>query len=70
MLSQAMDFLFTDSLAFAVNATLGTVVRTKLCNYSWEDRITTNHQSEETSDRPDQELSDRQPMDTNYSSGV
>lgn len=58
MINQAMDFLFTDSLAFAINATLGTVVRTKLCNYSWEEKIKTEHQVEETNDLSKQQISD------------
>jgi hypothetical protein len=59
MINQAMDFLFTDSLAFAINATLGTVVRTKLCNYSWEEKIKTEqHQVEETNDLSTQQISD------------
>ncbi|MBR8839674.1 MAG: hypothetical protein DSM106950_38165 [Stigonema ocellatum SAG 48.90 = DSM 106950] len=50
MLNQAMDFIFTDTLAFAINATLGAVVRTKLCNYSWEQRIENEPPKEEISD--------------------
>ena len=57
MINEAMDFIFTDSLAFAINATLGTVVRTKLCNYSWEQRI--------KSEPPTKESGDRQPKDSN-----
>ncbi|MBO3463998.1 hypothetical protein G7B40_006240 [Aetokthonos hydrillicola Thurmond2011] len=50
MLSQAMDLVFTDSLAFAINVTLGTVVQTKLCNYSWEQKVTTESTTEQISD--------------------
>ncbi len=57
-INRAMDFLFTDTFAFAVNATLGAVVRTKLCNYSWEEKI--------DSDRPTEEISDRQLREKNY----
>jgi hypothetical protein len=60
MLSQAMDLVFTDSLAFAVNATLGTVVRTKLCNYSWEQKVTSDSTKQEIRDlRGAQQQSDR-----------
>ena len=68
MINQAMDFIFTDSLAFAINATLGTVVRTKLCNYSWEERIKTEPPTEESGDR--QETTDLQTTDANYSQTI
>ncbi len=65
MINQAMDFLFTDTLAFAINATLGTVVRTKLCNYSWEEeKIKSEPPTEEISDH--QKISDLQHRDANY----
>ena len=57
-INRAMDFLFTDTLAFAVNATLGAVVRTKLCNYSWDKKIGSDH--------PPEEMSDRQLREKNY----
>ncbi|MBO3464365.1 hypothetical protein G7B40_006235 [Aetokthonos hydrillicola Thurmond2011] len=51
MINRAMDFVFTDSFAFAINATLGTVVGTKLCNYSWEEKIRSEATTEEIRDR-------------------
>ena len=68
MINQAMDFIFTDSLAFAINATLGTIVRTKLCNYSWEQRIKTEPPTKESGDR--QETTDLQTTDANYSQTI
>lgn len=36
MINRVVNFIFIDFLALAINATLGTVLRTKICNYSWE----------------------------------
>lgn len=48
MLNRTLDFLFIDSFAFAINATLGAIVKTKLCNYSWEGE--TNYPVEKEND--------------------
>ncbi|GEM_PF-3329533 len=36
MLSRLMDMIFIDFFALAINTTFGTLLRTKICNYSWE----------------------------------
>lgn len=36
VLNRTMDLLFTDSFAFIINKTLGLLLRTKICNYSWD----------------------------------
>ncbi|MBD2614599.1 hypothetical protein VF14_12265 [Nostoc linckia z18] len=36
MISRTLDFIFIDSFAFLINKTLGLVLSTKICNYSWE----------------------------------
>ncbi len=35
-ISRAINFVFVDSFALIINSTLGTVLQTKICNYSWE----------------------------------
>ncbi|MBD2777913.1 hypothetical protein [Iningainema tapete] len=53
MFGRAIDLLFIDSIAFAVNVTLGTIVKTKLCNYSWDGRV--NPDIKETDDQQSEE---------------
>ncbi|MDZ8109609.1 MAG: hypothetical protein RM338_28840 [Nostoc sp. DedQUE12a] len=36
MISRTLDLIFIDSFAFMINKTLGLVLSTKICNYSWE----------------------------------
>ncbi|MDF5733036.1 MAG: hypothetical protein PUP92_34860 [Rhizonema sp. PD38] len=49
-MNRTMDFLFTDSFAFAINATLGTLLRTKICNYSWDEEDKKDKPTKETHD--------------------
>ncbi|MCV3216417.1 hypothetical protein OGM63_23370 [Plectonema radiosum NIES-515] len=58
MFNQAIDMVFTDSVAALINFTLGTLIHTKICNYSWEQKANLsdltsqdNQSIEETSDR-------------------
>lgn len=44
MLNRMMDILFTDSFAFAINFTLGKLIGSKLCNYSWDRESENNDQ--------------------------
>ncbi len=36
MINRFVNLVFIDSFALAINATLGTLLRTKICNYSWD----------------------------------
>ncbi len=36
MISRIVNLIFIDSFALAINLTLGTILRSKICNYSWE----------------------------------
>ncbi len=40
MINRILDIVFVDSFAFAINVTLGTVLKSKICNYSWDKEIT------------------------------
>lgn len=47
MFNQVVNLIFVDSFAFAINATLGTVLRSKICNYSWDGKPQAEVQTEE-----------------------
>ncbi|QSJ15326.1 hypothetical protein JYQ62_26235 [Nostoc sp. UHCC 0702] len=47
MLNQAVNLIFVDSFAFVINATLGTVLRSKICNYSWDGKPQGETQTDE-----------------------
>ncbi|BAY89795.1 hypothetical protein NIES37_33480 [Tolypothrix tenuis PCC 7101] len=36
MINRFVNLVFIDSFAIAINVTLGTLLRTKICNYSWD----------------------------------
>ncbi|WP_375514516.1 hypothetical protein [uncultured Nostoc sp.] len=36
MIDRFVNLIFIDSFALAINLTFGTLLRTKICNYSWE----------------------------------
>ncbi len=36
MISRILDLIFVDFFALAINKTAGALLRTKICNYSWE----------------------------------
>ncbi len=38
MFNRAIDMVFTDSVAIVINLTLGALIQTKICNYSWEQK--------------------------------
>ncbi|MBW4674030.1 MAG: hypothetical protein KME52_08405 [Desmonostoc geniculatum HA4340-LM1] len=39
MISRTIDFIFIDTFAFTINKTLGLILSTKICNYSWEGKV-------------------------------
>ncbi|MFN6569009.1 hypothetical protein [Dendronalium sp. ChiSLP03b] len=49
MISRTVDLIFIDLFAFAINKTLGAVLRTKICNYSWDGKIKSEPQAEQIS---------------------
>ncbi|OYE01893.1 hypothetical protein CDG79_27175 [Nostoc sp. 'Peltigera membranacea cyanobiont' 232] len=49
MINQAIDIIFVDSFAFAINVTVGTLLHSKICNYSWEGKVEEKPQLEEIS---------------------
>ncbi len=52
MISRTLDFIFIDSFAFMINKTLGLMLSTKICNYSWEGK--------------GEELSQKEQVDTEH----
>ncbi len=38
MMNRALDFIFIDFFAFTINKMFGTLLKTKICNYSWEEK--------------------------------
>ena len=36
MIDRFVNFIFIDSFALAINLIFGTLLHTKICNYSWE----------------------------------
>ncbi len=53
MFNRAIDMVFTDSVAAVINLTLGTLIQSKICNYSWEQKANLSDLTsiKETSDR-------------------
>jgi hypothetical protein len=53
MFNRAIDMVFTDSVAVVINLTLGTLIQSKICNYSWEQKANLSDLTsiKETSDR-------------------
>ncbi|MEH2193534.1 MAG: hypothetical protein V7K98_12985 [Nostoc sp.] len=49
MINRAIDIIFVDSFAFVINAIFGTLLHTKICNYSWEGKTAFNSEPEEIS---------------------
>ncbi|MBH8575016.1 hypothetical protein I8752_18745 [Nostocaceae cyanobacterium CENA369] len=47
MITRTLDLIFIDLFAFAINGTLGAVLRTKICNYSWDGKIKREPQTEQ-----------------------
>ncbi|MDZ8027312.1 MAG: hypothetical protein RMX65_026505 [Nostoc sp. DedQUE01] len=52
MISRTLDLIFIDSFAFMINKTLGLILSTKICNYSWEGK--------------GEELSQKEQVDTEH----
>ena len=52
MINRAIDIIFVDSLAFVINVTFGTLLHSKICNYSWEGKTLLDPQAEEISSNP------------------
>ncbi|BDI16262.1 hypothetical protein ANSO36C_20640 [Nostoc cf. commune SO-36] len=36
MIDRFVNLIFIDSFSLAINLTFGTLLRTKICNYSWD----------------------------------
>ncbi|MEH2068755.1 MAG: hypothetical protein V7K47_11440 [Nostoc sp.] len=47
MISRTLDLIFIDSFAFMINKTLGLILSTKICNYSWEGKTKEVSQTEQ-----------------------
>lgn len=52
MINRAIDIIFVDSFAFVINITFGTLLHTKICNYSWEGKTPFNSKPEEIGSNP------------------
>jgi hypothetical protein len=52
MINRAIDIIFVDSFALVINAIFGTLLHTKICNYSWEGKTGFDSQPEEISSHP------------------
>jgi hypothetical protein len=56
MIDRFVNLIFIDSFSLAINLTFGTLLRTKICNYSW-DGIVSNELSTPESSISSSELS-------------
>lgn len=56
MIDLLVNLIFIDSFALAINLTFGTLLRTKICNYSWDgivgDELSTPASSTSSSEFP------------------
>jgi len=56
MIDRFVNLIFIDSFALAINLTFGTLLRTKICNYSWDgvvgDELSTPESSASSSESP------------------
>ncbi|MDF5737510.1 MULTISPECIES: hypothetical protein [unclassified Nostoc] len=56
MIDRFVNFIFIDSFALAINLTFGILLRTKICNYSWDgivgDELSTPESSTSSSESP------------------
>ena len=49
MIDRFFDLIFIDSFALAINLTFGTLLGTKICNYSWEGVVNSELSTPESS---------------------
>ncbi|MEH2248629.1 hypothetical protein [Nostoc sp.] len=49
MIDRFVNLIFIDSFAVAINLTFGTLLRTKICNYSWDGIVDNKLSKPETS---------------------
>ncbi|MHC0062837.1 hypothetical protein ACWATR_07900 [Nostoc sp. UIC 10890] len=63
MINRAIDIIFVDSLAFVINVTFGTLLHSKICNYSWEGKPLLDPQPEEISSDPSISTSSSENID-------
>ncbi|MCW5314187.1 hypothetical protein GTQ43_10340 [Nostoc sp. KVJ3] len=63
MINRVIDIIFIDSFAFVINATFGTLLHTKICNYSWEGKIPFDSQPEEISSNSSISVSSSENID-------
>ncbi|MEH2295324.1 hypothetical protein [Nostoc sp.] len=52
MIDRFVNLIFIDSFALAINLTFGILLRTKICNYSWEGAVGNELSTPETSGSP------------------
>jgi hypothetical protein len=56
MIDRFVNLIFIDSFAVAINLTFGTLLHTKICNYSWDgiggDELSTPESSASSSESP------------------
>ncbi|MEH1963559.1 MAG: hypothetical protein V7L05_27680 [Nostoc sp.] len=56
MIDRFVNLIFIDSFALVINLTFGTLLRTKICNYSWDgivgDELSTPESSDSSSESP------------------
>lgn len=50
MINRFVNLIFIDSFALAINLTVGTLLRTKVCNYSWDGVVDDQCSTPESSD--------------------
>jgi hypothetical protein len=51
MIDKLINLAFVDSFAFAINSTLGLLLQSKICNYSWDGTQVDSHHQENITDR-------------------
>ncbi|MEH2362320.1 hypothetical protein [Nostoc sp.] len=56
MIDRFVNLIFIDSFALVINLTFGTLLRTKICNYSWDgivgDELSTPESNDSSSESP------------------
>lgn len=63
MIDRAIDIIFVDSFAFVINATFGTLLHIKICNYSWEGKTSLDSEPEEVSSNSSISTSSKENID-------
>lgn len=67
MIDRFVNLIFIDSFALAINLMFGTLLRTKICNYSWDGIVSHELSTPESSASPSESSSSLEEVDTTTS---